>query len=166
MEQWRMAQDPNVIDNPQVSWIPLISPTRIHFFSFFLSLFTYFERERESVHVQAQVGEGRERGEKESQPGSVCTINAESHAGLELTNCGIMTWTEINSRTLNWATLVPRESISNIHCTSYQCTNLNNKTQFLTFTMLINKALGIQWDIDHKSTWGDYFWSVTFLIKY
>ena len=50
-------------------------------------LFVCFERERE------QAGEGqRERGEeRESQAGSIHTVSAEPSAGLDLTNCEIMT---------------------------------------------------------------------------
>ena len=67
-------------------------PTLIYFL--FL-MFTYFEREHEGVAE-------RERSrERESQSGSIYTVSAEPVVGFKLTNCEIMTWAEIKSRTLN-----------------------------------------------------------------
>ena len=60
----------------------------------FLSLWIYFERERERERVP---GRGRERGERERErereriPSSLRTVSTEPDAGLELTNCEIMT---------------------------------------------------------------------------
>ena len=65
--------------------------------SLFKFIYLLWERERE-----------REWGcrggaERESQAGSVPSAQSVT-GGLDLTNCEIMTWAEINSRTLNWLT--------------------------------------------------------------
>ena len=73
---------------------------RFSLFSFFLSFW-------ESTCMWRR---GRER---ESQAGSTLTVwiftfhlyftdSVEPYAGLDLTNCEIMTWTETKSQTLNW----------------------------------------------------------------
>ena len=59
---------------------------------FFLSLFTYFERERE----RAQIGRGRERG-RERIPRRLHTVTTEPDAEPDLKNCEIMTQAEIQS---------------------------------------------------------------------
>ena len=53
-----------------------------HFLSFFLSLFIYFERERESMSRE---------GQKDRISSRLCTVSTEPDAGLELTNWEIMT---------------------------------------------------------------------------
>ena len=61
----------------------------------FKCLFTYFfERDKE------QVGKGRER-EGDREPSRLHAVGTEPKAGLELTNCDIMTWAETKSQTLN-----------------------------------------------------------------
>ena len=51
--------------------------------------------------------QGRAGREGESQAGST-TVSAEPDAGLELTNCEIMTWAETkNQRLTFWATQAP-----------------------------------------------------------
>ena len=65
-------------------------------------LFILTERER-----QCKQGRGRERG-RERIPSRFCTDSTEPHAGLNRTNCEIMTWAETKSRTLtDWATQAP-----------------------------------------------------------
>ena len=56
------------------------------FFKFFFFLFS--ETERGRAHTKA--GEGQREGERESQAG-LYAVRAEPDAGLELTNCEIMT---------------------------------------------------------------------------
>ena len=46
-------------------------------------------------------GRGRKRGRKRI-PSRLHTVSTEPDMGLKLTNCEIMTWAEIKSRTLNW----------------------------------------------------------------
>ena len=62
----------------------------------FLSLFTYFERERKSIE-RAE----RER-EREIIPSRLCTVSTEPDMELELTNGETMTWAETRSWMLNW----------------------------------------------------------------
>ena len=67
-------------------------------------MFIYFwDRERHSMN-----GGGSEREEgTESEAGSrLWAVNTEPDAGLELTDCEIMTWAEVGHLT-NWATQVP-----------------------------------------------------------
>ena len=52
-------------------------------FFFFLSLFIYLDRESASR-------DGAERGGKRI-PSRLCAVSTESNAGLQLTNCEIMT---------------------------------------------------------------------------
>ena len=61
-----------------------------------------FERERER---QSLSGRGAERqGETESEADSrFWDVSTEPYAGLEVTNCEIMTWAEVGSLT-KWAT--------------------------------------------------------------
>ena len=54
---------------------------------FFLSLFTYFERE--SKRARAQVGEGQRKGER--IPSWLQAISEELIVGLKPMNCEIMT---------------------------------------------------------------------------
>ena len=54
-------------------------------FFFFLSLLIYFERKSENKR-----GRGREKG-KERIPSRLHAVGIEPKAGLELTNCEIMT---------------------------------------------------------------------------
>ena len=55
--------------------------------SIFLSLFTYFEREREHKSGEGQRERGRER-----IPSRLHTTSTEPDVGLEPTNHEIMTW--------------------------------------------------------------------------
>ena len=67
-------------------------------------MFIYFwRRERQSVN-----GGGAEReGDTESEAGSgLWAVRTEPDAGLEPTNCEIMTWAEVG-RSTDWATQVP-----------------------------------------------------------
>ena len=68
-------------------------------------MFFYFIFETEREHEQRR---GREReGDTESEAGSrLWAISTEPDAGLELTDCEIMTWTEV-VRSTDWATQVP-----------------------------------------------------------
>ena len=47
------------------------------------------------------MGGKAEREERERIPSRLHIVSAESHMGLKLTNCEIMTLAEIKSRTLN-----------------------------------------------------------------
>ena len=57
-------------------------------------------------------GEGAEReGDTESEAGSrLWAVNTEPEAGLELTDCRIMTWAEVGHLT-DWATQEPQEVV-------------------------------------------------------
>ena len=54
------------------------------YFTFFFKKFIYFERE-------STPGRGAEREERVKIPSKLCPGSAEPDAGLELTNCEIMT---------------------------------------------------------------------------
>ena len=76
---------------------PSIADTRRkehHWFFFFLSLFIYFESEREREWRRS-----RDSGER--VPSRLHAVIAEPDAGLYLVNTENMTWAEINSRTLD-----------------------------------------------------------------
>ena len=50
------------------------------------------------------MGEGQREGDTESEAGSrLQAVSTEPNAGLELTDCEIMTWAEVRCLT-NWAT--------------------------------------------------------------
>ena len=69
-----------------------------------LLMFIYFwDRERQNMS-----GGGAEReGDTESEAGSrLWAVSTEPDAGLELTDCEIMTWAEVGCST-DWATQVP-----------------------------------------------------------
>ena len=57
------------------------------------------ERARQRAHTHEQ-GRGTEKG-RGRIPSGICTLSVESDIGLDLTNCEIMTWAKIKSRTLN-----------------------------------------------------------------
>ena len=67
----------------------------------FLSLFLYFERERQSTSWR-----GSER-RRDRVPRRLRSISTEPDAGLELTNGEITTWAEIKSPTRNQPNCVP-----------------------------------------------------------
>ena len=71
----------------------------------------FFERQRDRV----QVGEGqREKEDTESEAGSrLLAVSTEPDAGLELTNCEIMTWSEVG-RWTDWATQAPLSGLFNL----------------------------------------------------
>ena len=76
----------------------------------FFNVLFIFERERER-----EPGRGRE-GETQNPkqtPGSLWAVGTQPDAGLELTNCEIMTWAEVG-RLTDWATQVP------LNCGSFQ----------------------------------------------
>ena len=58
--------------------------TCVHVFFFLLSLFIYFEKERETV------GEWQRKRERQN-PKNLCAVSAEPNEGLDLTNHEIMT---------------------------------------------------------------------------
>ena len=63
----------------------------------------YWETETQSMSR----GGAESGGDKESEVGSrLWAVSTEPDAGLELTNCEIMTWAEVG-RLTNWATQVP-----------------------------------------------------------
>ena len=63
-----------------------------------------FERPRQS----ASGGEAEREGDTESEAGSrLWAVSTEPDAGLELTNCEIVTWAEV-WRPTDWATQVPQ----------------------------------------------------------
>ena len=76
---------------------------------FFFLIFVYiywFLRERERDREYAS-GRRAERGDTESEAGSrLWAVSTEPDAGLELTNCKIMTWAEVGCLT-DWAIQVP-----------------------------------------------------------
>ena len=76
-----------------------------------LLMFILGEREREREWVS---GAGMAAGEggrgKQRIPSRFCAVSAQPNSGLDLMNCEIMTWHETKSRTLNWATQVPRKT--------------------------------------------------------
>ena len=77
-----------------------IQSISFYFFNF-LNVYLFFERERE--HEQ---GRSRER-KTESEAGSrLWVVSTEPDAGLELTNCKIMTWADVGCLT-DWAIQVP-----------------------------------------------------------
>ena len=81
---------------------------RLDFFFLFLNfLNTYLLlRDRETQSVSR--GGVETGGDTESEAGSrLWAVSTELNAGLELTNCKIMTWTEV-CRLTNWATQVTR----------------------------------------------------------
>ena len=62
-----------------------------------------FETERD----RAWTGEGQREGDTESETGSrLWAVSPEPDAGLELTDCEIMTWAEVG-RLTDWATQAP-----------------------------------------------------------
>ena len=101
------------------SWYPdqscggyaTVLPFLLHFiFKYILSLFIYFERERERAHV-CQQGRGRERG-KERIPSRLYTVSMEPNVGLDLTKREIMIWAKIKSQAHeHWVTQEPVYSI-------------------------------------------------------
>ena len=68
-------------------------------FFFLLTLFIYFERDRERKKENMNRG-GTEKG-RERIPTRLCAPSTEPDVGLEPTNYEIMAWAEIKSRTLN-----------------------------------------------------------------
>ena len=70
----------------------------IYLFNFFFN-FYLFLRQRQSMS-----GEGAERGDTESKPGSgLWAVSTEPDTGLELTNHEIITWAKVRCLT-DWAT--------------------------------------------------------------
>ena len=76
----------------------------MHFFKYFFKVFIYFwDRERQSM---SRGGAERE-GDTESEASSrLWAVSTEPDAGLELTDCKIMTWAEVGCLT-DWATQAP-----------------------------------------------------------
>ena len=69
----------------------------------FLKNIYLFLKERDRVWV----GQGQREMETESEAGSrLWAVSTEPDPGLELTDCEIMTWAEVEHST-NWATQVP-----------------------------------------------------------
>ena len=64
----------------------------------FLSVFTYFERDKDST---SGVWGGAER-EGKRNPSRLSAVSLEPHVGLELTTCEIITWAETESHNLSW----------------------------------------------------------------
>ena len=65
----------------------VFSTTRAYCHFFFFYIYSFL-RDRD----RAQVGEGQREGDTESEAGSrLRAVSTEPHAGLELTNCEIMT---------------------------------------------------------------------------
>ena len=57
------------------------------------------------------MGEGQREGDTESEAGSrLWAVSTEPDAGLELTDCEIMTWAEVG-RPTDWATQAPLEKL-------------------------------------------------------
>ena len=72
------------------------------------NVYSFFERQRQSV---SRGGAERE-GDTESEAGSrLWTDSTEPDAGLELTDCEIMTWAKVG-RSTDWATQVPLTSFT------------------------------------------------------
>ena len=71
---------------------------------FFLLCFIFFKFiyfEREGGAGRERRGEERRERERGSIPSRLCAVSAETDTGLHLMNCEILTWAEIESRTLN-----------------------------------------------------------------
>ena len=82
----------------------------LFFFSRFFFLMFIFERKT------AQTGEGQREGETQNPkqaPGSKLSAQ-EPDAGLEPTNCEIMTWAEVG-RSTDWATQAPPKFFKNVY---------------------------------------------------
>ena len=78
---------------------------RLFFFFFFKTFIYYWGRER---HTQSMSRGGQREGKTEFEAGSrLWAVSTEPNAGLELTNCEIMTWAEVG-RSTNWAIQVPQ----------------------------------------------------------
>ena len=69
-------------------------------------MFIYFwDRERQSMNR----GGAEREGDTESEAGSrLWAVSTEPDAGLELTDCEIMTWAEVG-RLTDWATQAPQK---------------------------------------------------------
>ena len=80
--------------------------TFIYLFIFNFFNVYFWDRERQSMS-----GGGAEReGDTESEAGSrLWAVSTEPNAGLELTDCEIMTWAEVGCST-DWATQAPLTS--------------------------------------------------------
>ena len=70
-------------------------------------MFIYlFLRERKHKQEEREI-----KGDTESEAGSrLWAVSTEADAGLELTNCEIMTWAEV-SRLTNWATQATQKAL-------------------------------------------------------
>ena len=79
------------------------------------------DRDRQSMSRGGAEGEG----DTESEAGSrLWAVSTEPDAGLELTNCTIMTWAKVGCLT-NWATQAPR----NISLYIFKCLSDNFETE-------------------------------------
>ena len=68
---------------------------------YYYFLMFIFERQRE--HMCTRASRGKAERKEDRTPSKFCTaVSAEPDAGLKLTNCEIMSWVEIKSRTFNW----------------------------------------------------------------
>ena len=63
---------------------------------FFLNVYLFILRKREEKEREREQGRDREK-ERERIPTSLHAVSAEPDMGLDLTNCEIMTGTEIKS---------------------------------------------------------------------
>ena len=67
-------------------------------------MFIYFwDRDRQSMNT----GGSEREGGTESEAGRLWAVSTEPDAGLELTECEIMTWAEVG-RPTDWATQAPQ----------------------------------------------------------
>ena len=72
-------------------------------------MFIYFW---DNARDRVQAAEGQTEGDTESEAGSrLWAVSTEPNAGLDLTNCEIMTWAEVG-RLTDWAIQAPLQQTS------------------------------------------------------
>ena len=92
---------------------------------FFLkSLFTYFEREKETAWAGERARKRATERKGQRTPSKLHTVSTELNVGLDLMNYEIMTWAEIKTQRLNWATQVPLKA-DDFYVIAFKWTILN-----------------------------------------
>ena len=76
-------------------------------------VFIIFEREREREReTESEQGRGRDRETQNLKQAPAWAVSTEPDAGLEPTNCEIMTWVEVR-RLTDWVTQAPLDFLIN-----------------------------------------------------